>query len=100
MAAWTKARAATDAWALCLRFDAERKATGTTDAPESVAQEVADACSGLERAVHQPLEAVGEDSGQFEADLHAQAVRNASDTVTNVRMKSGVPVSGPRLPAF
>jgi hypothetical protein len=97
-AAWTKARAATDAWALCLRFDAERKAKETTEASQSVAQEVVDACSGLERAVHEPLEAVGEDSGRFQADLHAQAVQNASDTVTRVRIKPGVPVSG--SPAF
>ena len=98
VAAWTKAKAATDAWALCLRFDAERKAKETTEAPRSVAQEVVGACSGLEHAVHEPLEAAGEDSSRFQADLHAQAVQNAADTVTSVRMKTGVPVSGP--PAF
>jgi hypothetical protein len=98
VAAWTKAKAAIDAWALCLRFDAERRAKETTEAPRSVAQEVVDACSGLERAVHEPLEAVGEDSSRFQADLHAQAVQNAWDTVTSVRMKTNVPVSGP--PAF
>ena len=97
-AAWTKAKAATDAWALCLRFDAERQAKETTESPQSVAQQVVDACSALEHAVHQPLQAVGEDSPRFQADLHAQAVQNASDTVANVRIKTGVPVSGP--PAF
>jgi hypothetical protein len=98
-AAWIKAKAATDAWALCLRFDAERKAKETTEAPRSVAQEIVDACSGLERAVHEPLEAVGEDSSPFEADLHAQAIQNASDAVESARMKPsvkpGVPISGP-----
>jgi hypothetical protein len=93
-AAWTKAKAATNAWALCLRFDAERKAKETTEAPQLVAQDVVDACSGLERAVHEPLEVVGEDSRRFQADLHAQAVQNPSDTVTSVRVKTGVPVSG------
>src|SRR4051794_36513064 len=34
MVAWTKAKAATDIWALCLRFDAQRKAKETTDAPQ------------------------------------------------------------------
>jgi hypothetical protein len=98
-AAWTKAKAATDAWALCLRFDAERKANETTEPPRSVAQQIVDACSGLERAVHEPLEAVGEDSSPFEADLHAQAMQNASDAVESARMKPsvkpGVPISGP-----
>jgi hypothetical protein len=98
VAAWTKAKAATDAWVLCLRFDAERRAKETTEAPRSVAHEVVDACSGLEHAVHEPLERVGEDSSRFEADLHGQAVQNASDTVTSVRIKAGVPISGP--PAF
>jgi hypothetical protein len=98
VAAWTKAKAATDAWALCLRFDAEREAKGSTDPPQSVAQEVIGACSGLEHAVHEPLEAVGEDSTQFQADLRTQAVQNALDTVTSVRIKAGVPISGP--PAF
>lgn len=94
-AGWMKAKAATDAWALCLRFDAERKAKETTEAPRSVAQEVVDACSGLEHAVHEPLQAIGEDSSRFQADLHAQAIQNAADTVTSIRMKTGVPVSGP-----
>ena len=96
--AWTKAKAATDAWALCLRFDAERKAKETTKVPQLVAQEAVDACLALEHAVHEPLEAVGEDSSRFQADLHAQAVQNALDTVTSVRMKTSVPASGP--PAF
>lgn len=96
--AWTKAKVATDAWALCVRFDAERMAKETTEATRAVAQEAVAACSGLERAVHEPLEAVGEDSSRFQADLHAQAVQNAWDTVTSVRMKAGIPVSGP--PAF
>jgi hypothetical protein len=94
-AAWTKARAATDIWALCLRTDAERRANDTTEASRSVAQEVVDACSGLEHAVHEPLEAVGEDSLRFRVDLHAQAVQNASDTVTSVRIKTDLPISGP-----
>lgn len=98
VAAWTKTKAATDAWALCLRFDAERKAKETTEAPRAVAQEVVDACSGLEHAVHAPLEAVGEDSARFHADLHEQAIQDASKTVASARMKTGVPVSGP--PAF
>jgi hypothetical protein len=85
MVAWKKAKAAADTWALCLRFDAQRKAKETMDAPQSVAQAVVDACSGLEHAVHEPLEAVGEDSKQFQADLHAQAVQNAIDIVANVR---------------
>jgi hypothetical protein len=89
IAAWTKAKAATDIWALCLRFDAQRKAKETTDAPQSVAQAVVGACSGLEHAVHEPLEAVGEDSNRFEADLHAQAVQNAIDIVTTVRNEGG-----------
>jgi hypothetical protein len=96
--AWMKAKAAIDAWALCLRFDAVRKAKETTEAPPSVAQEVVDACSGLEHAVHEPLEAIGEDSSRFRADLHAQAVQNASDTVTSIRIKTSVPISEP--PAF
>ncbi len=83
--AWTKAKAATDAWALCLRFDAERKAKATAQSPQSIAQDVVGACSGLEHAVHEPLMAVGEDSSRFQADLHAQAVQNAADTVTSVR---------------
>ena len=83
--AWRKAKAATDTWALCLRFDAQRKAKETTDAPRSVAQAVVDACSGLEHAVHEPLEATDEDSKRFQADLHAQAVQNAMDIVTKVR---------------
>ena len=98
VAAWTKAKAATDAWALCLRFDAERRAKETTEEPLVVAQEVVNACSGLERAVHEPLAQVGEDSGRFQADLHVQAVRNASDTVTSIRKITDVPVSG--SPAF
>lgn len=56
---------------LCLRFDAERKAKGTIEAPRSVAREVVNACSGLEHAVHEPPEAVGEDSSRFQADLLA-----------------------------
>jgi hypothetical protein len=98
VAAWTKAKAATDAWALCLRIDAERRAKETTEEPPVVAQEVVNACSGLERAVHELLAQVGEDSGRFQADLHVQAARNASDTVMNVRKKTDVPVS--RSPAF
>jgi hypothetical protein len=92
LAAWTKAKAATEAWALCLRFGAERKAKETADAPRLVAQQVVGACAGLEQAVHEPLQAVGEDSSRFQADLHEQAVQNASDRVTMVR-KTGVPVS-------
>lgn len=95
VAAWTKAKAATDAWALCLQFDAERKAGETTKVPQLVAQEVVDACSQLEHKVHEPLEAVGEDSTRFQEDLHAQAVQNARDTVTRVRMKASTPVAGP-----
>jgi hypothetical protein len=98
VAAWTKAKAATDAWALCLRFDAERRAKETTEDPLVIAQEVVNACSGLERAVHELLAQVGENSGRFQADLHIQAVRNASDTVTSIRKKTDVPVSG--SPAF
>jgi len=94
-AAWTKAKAATEAWALCLRFDAERRAKETTEAPRSVAQAVVDSCSGLEHAVHEPLAAVGEDSSRFQAGLHEQAVQNAWDMVTSVRMKTGGPASGP-----
>ena len=97
-AAWIKAKAATDLWALCLRFDAERKASETTETPRSVAQEVVDACSGLEHAVHEPLEAAGEASRGFQADLHAQAVQNASDAVASARIRTGMSVSGP--PAF
>ena len=37
--AWAKVKAATDAWALCLRLDAERRAQETTEAPQSVARE-------------------------------------------------------------
>lgn len=96
--AWMKAKAATDAWALCLRFDAERKANETTDTPREVAQEVAAACAGLEQAVHAPLEAVGEDSPRFHADLHEQAVEDASKTVANVRMKAGLTIA--ESPAF
>lgn len=95
VAAWTKTKAATDAWALCLRIDAERKAKETTEAPGAVAQEVVDACSGLEHAVHAQLEAVGEDSAQFHADLHEQAVQDAFKTAAGVRMKTAVPASGP-----
>jgi len=94
VAAWAKVKAATDVWALCLRFDAEREAKETTDVPHAIAKMVVDACSGLEHAVHEQLERVGEASDQFEADLHAQAVQNAADTVTNVRINAGVPVSG------
>jgi hypothetical protein len=90
-AAWAKAKAATDAWALCLQFDAERKAKDTNNALQLVVQEVMEACSRLEHAVHEPLEKIGEDSDGFKADLHAQAVQNAADTVTNVRMKAGRP---------
>ena len=35
MAAWTKAKAATAAWALCLRYDAEQKAKATTESPRN-----------------------------------------------------------------
>jgi hypothetical protein len=87
-AAWTKARVATDAWALCLRFAAERKAKETTQAPGLVAQEVVDACSKLEHAVYEPLEAAGEISSQFQGELHAQAVQYASDAVMSVRIKA------------
>ena len=97
-AAWTKVKAATDAWALCLQLDAERRAKETVEAPQSVAQEVVDTCSGLEHAVHEPLEAVSEDSSRFQADLHARAVQDARNTVTNARTKAGVPVSD--VPAF
>jgi hypothetical protein len=93
--AWTKAKTATDAWGLCLRFDAERKAKETTEAPPLIAQEVVDACSGLERAVHEPLEAVGQDSTRFRAELHAQAVQSAETSVLSVRKKAGAPVSEP-----
>jgi hypothetical protein len=96
--AWTKAKAAIEAWAVCLRFDAERKANETTEAPRAVAQEVVAACAGLEHAVHAPLEAVGEDSPRFYGDLHEQAVEDASKAVTSVRMKTGVTIAG--SPAF
>jgi hypothetical protein len=94
IAAWAKAKTATDVWALCLRFDAERKAKESADAPQSIAKMVVGACSGLEEAVHAQLRTVGDASDQFEADLHAQAVQNAADTVTNIRMKAGMAVSG------
>ena len=97
-AAWTKVKAAADAWALCLRLDAERRAKETVEAPQSIVQEVVDTCSGLEHAVHEPLEAVGEDSGRFQADLHARAVQDARNTVTSARTKTDVSVSG--APAF
>ena len=97
-AAWMKAKAAIDAWALCLRFDAARKAKETTEAARSIVREVLVACSGLEHAVHEPLEAIGEDLSRFQADLHAQAVQNAAHTITSVRIKTNVPVSEP--PAF
>ena len=45
--------------------------------------------------MHEPLEAAGEDSRRFQADLHAQAVQNAADTVASVRMKAAVPISAP-----
>ncbi len=98
VAAWTKAKEATDAWVLCLQLDAERKANETAEAPQSVAQEVVGACSALEHAVHEPLEAVGEDSSRFQTDLHAQAVQNARDAVAGARIRAGAPVAGP--PAF
>jgi hypothetical protein len=98
VAAWTNVKAATDAWALCLQFDAERRAKETTEEPQVVAQEVVSACSGLERAVHEALVQVGEDSGQFQAELHVQAVGNASETVTSIRKITDVPVPG--SPAF
>lgn len=97
-AAWTKAKAATDVWALCLRFDAERRARESAEPPRAIAQKAVDSCAGLEHAVHEPLQAVGEDSGGFEADMHAQAVQNASDVVTSARVKTGLKVSG--SPAF
>jgi hypothetical protein len=88
-AAWVKAKAAADAWVLCLRLDAERKAKETAETPESVVQEVVDACSGLEQAVHEPLQAVGGGSSQLQTDLHAEAVQHVSERVTSVRMKPG-----------
>jgi hypothetical protein len=103
VAAWAKARAATDQWALCLGIDAERRAKETTEEPLLVAREVVSACSGLERAVHGPLAPVGEASARFEADLHAQAVQKVSDAVTSIRQKTDVKktdVSISRFPAF
>lgn len=96
--AWTKAKAAMDAWSLCLRFDAERKANETNEPSFSIAQEVVAACSALERAVHEPLQAVGEDSGRFHSDLHEQAIQNAWNTVTSLKMKASLVASG--QPAF
>lgn len=98
MTAWTKARAAANTWALCLRLDAEREAKVMGEAPSSVAQTVVDACSGLEQAVHGLLKAAGEDSRQFQQDLHAQAVQTAVDTVINVRTKAGTPASNSSVP--
>ena len=93
-AAWTKAKTAIDVWSFCLRFDADQRAKETTEAVQSVAQKVVEACAGLEQAVHEPLKAVGEDLLRFQADLHAQAFQNAQDVVTSVRVKTSVPVSG------
>ena len=53
-AAWAKAQAATDTWALCLRFGAERQAIDTAEAPQLAALAVVHACSELEYAVHEP----------------------------------------------
>lgn len=93
-AAWANAKTAADEWALCLRFVGERKAQETVEAPQSVAQAVVDACSGLEHAVHAPLAAVGEDSSGLQTDLHAEAVQYAADTVAGVWRKIGVSISG------
>jgi hypothetical protein len=94
VAAWAKARAATDQWALCLRINAARRANETTAEPLVLALEVVKACSGLERSVHEPLAPVGEDSARFQADLHAQAVLNASDMVRSIRKKTDASLSG------
>ena len=59
-AAWTKAKTAIDVWSFCLRFDADQRAYETTEAVQSVAQKVVEACAGLEQAVYEPLKAVGE----------------------------------------
>ncbi len=97
-AAWAKVKAATDAWALCLRLDAERRARETTEAPQLVAEKAVGACSGLEQAVHEPLKAVGEDSSRFQADMHAQAVQEVGNAVASARTETGMAASKP--PAF
>lgn len=91
--AWAKARTAADAWAFCLRSDAERLARETREPPQKVVQTAVRACSGLERAVHDPLAAAGEDSERFQQDLHMQAEQTTAETVVNVRAEGPAPAS-------
>lgn len=93
--AWSKAKTAIEAWVLCLRFDGERKAKETTEAPQLIANQVVNACSKLEQAVHEPLKAIGVYSNGFEEDLHAQAMKNVGNMVMDVRMKTDEPGSRP-----
>lgn len=93
-AAWAQAKTAADAWALCLRFGAERKAKESADVAPLVAISVVGACVDLERAVHAPLQAIGEDSNRFQADMHEQALQSAADTITDVRTRARASVSG------
>lgn len=88
-AAWARATAATVSWEFCLRFDAERLGRESADPPLTVARSVVNACSGLEQAVHDPLIAVGEDSPEFHAQLHARAIQDATETVAEVREPTG-----------
>lgn len=93
--AWQEAKAATEAWATCVRLEAERAAKETRVDLQPIVQAVMNACTELERAVHRPLEAVGEDSSRLRMDLHAQAVQAIMDTAVAVKSQAEAAVPGP-----